>query len=102
MTKDHSTYGECLKGASIQMAATVRNTVMNETFHQTSNDLKAYQSARVNGIQPEGTTLAKVKEAERASRLLGRAYNANVDPPANMITTKKSAQFTNRIANAND
>lgn len=100
-TRDHSSYAECLRGASIQMNALVRNTPMNEAFNKTTSDLQAYRSARVNGIQPEGTTAEKVKQAERASKLLGRAYNANTDPPANMITTKKSAQFTNRIANAN-
>lgn len=46
--------------------------------------------------------MAKVRDAERASRLLRRAYDANTDPPAHMILNKKTAQFTNRISDGND
>ena len=37
----------------------------------------------------------KVREAESASRALGRPYNANVDPPANLIVNKNTARFLN-------
>jgi len=58
-------------------------------------ELSAYDAARRNGIQPEGTTINKVKAAENASRALGRPYNADVDPPANMIVSKDTARFVN-------
>ena len=64
-------------------------------FDQTKMELSAYDAARRNGIQPEGTTINKVKAAEDASRALGRPYNADVDPPANMIATKNAARFVN-------
>jgi hypothetical protein len=66
-------------------------------YEKTKTDLTAYGSARRNGIQPEGTTVEKVRQAETASRALGRPYNANVDPPASMIVNKKTARFTNAI-----
>ena len=37
----------------------------------------------------------KVREAESASRALGRPYNANVDPPAKMVVNKNTAKFLN-------
>jgi hypothetical protein len=90
-TKDHETYGQCLSAANIRTAATMNNP----TASVVKNELSAYRSARANGIQPEGTTMNKVKEAESASRALGRPYNADVDPPANMIVNKNTARFVN-------
>ena len=40
------------------------------------NELQAYQAARDKGIQPAGTTMKKIKAAERISDQLGRPYNA--------------------------
>jgi len=90
-TKDHKTYGQCLSAANIRTAATMNNP----TASGVKKELSAYRSARANGIQPEGTTMNKVKEAESASRALGRPYNADVDPPANMIVNKNTARFVN-------
>ena len=90
-TKDHETYAQCLSAANIRTAATMNNP----TASVVKNELSAYRSARANGIQPEGTTMNKVKEAESASRALGRPYNADVDPPANMIVNKNTARFVN-------
>ena len=93
-TKDHETYGQCLSAANIRAAATMNNPFSSDV----KKELSAYRSARVNGIQPEGTTMNKVKEAESASRALGRPYNANVDPPANLIVNKNTARFLNADA----
>jgi len=69
---------------------------MNNPFtSDVKKELSAYKTARVNGIQPEGTTITKIREAESASRLLGRPYNADVDPPANMVVNKNAAKFLN-------
>jgi hypothetical protein len=69
---------------------------MNNPFtSDVKKELSAYKTARVNGIQPEGTTITKIREAESASRLLGRPYNADVDPPANMVVNKNAAKFVN-------
>lgn len=76
------------------IAATVTSPA-NFLFDKTKKDLRAYQTARANGIQPEGTTVEKVRAAEDASRRLGRAYNAEKDPPASMIVNKNTARFVN-------
>lgn len=93
-TKDHSSYAECLRAASVQTQA-VLTSPLAETYDKTKRDLAAYRTARANGIQPAGTTLAKVRDAEQASRMLGRPYNADTMPPANMIVNKNTARFVN-------
>jgi hypothetical protein len=93
-TKDHGSYAECLRAASIQMPA-VLTSPMSDMYGKTKRDLSAYENARQSGIQPGGTTVEKVREAEAASRVLGRPYNADTDPPANMIQTKTAAKFVN-------
>lgn len=64
-------------------------------WSKTKRDLAAYRAARANGIQPEGTSVEKVREAETATRRLGRPYDANTDPPANLIVNKNAARFVN-------
>jgi hypothetical protein len=93
-TQNHRSYAACLQAANVTIAATVTSSA-NFLYDKTKKDLSAYQTARLNGIQPEGTTVEKVRAAEDASRLLGRAYNAEKDPPANMIVNKNTAKFVN-------
>jgi len=64
-------------------------------WDKTKRDLSAYRKARENGIQPEGTTVEKVREAEDATRNLGRPYDANTMPPANLIVNKNAARYVN-------
>jgi hypothetical protein len=39
-------------------------------------ELDAYKNARAQGIQPSGTTMAKVQEAVEISNKTGKAYGA--------------------------
>jgi hypothetical protein len=93
-TKDHDSYADCLIAANVTVNATAVSP-LKSMYERTKSDLTAYGSARRNGIQPEGTTVEKVRQAENASRALGRPYNANVDPPASMIVNKNAARFVN-------
>jgi hypothetical protein len=40
-------------------------------------ELNAYSSARAQGIQPDGTSMAKIKDAIDKSDKAGKAYDAN-------------------------
>jgi hypothetical protein len=93
-TQDHGSYSECLRAANVTVTA-VMNSPLQRMYESTKKDLSAYKAARANGIQPEGTSLDKIREAETASRSLGRPYDANIDPPANMIVNKNTARFVN-------
>jgi hypothetical protein len=94
ITQDHSSYAECLRAANVTVTAVV-NSPFQGMYEKTKTELSAYQTARANGIQPEGTNIEKVREAETATRRLGRPYDANTDPPANMIVNKNTARFVN-------
>lgn len=93
-TKNHGSYAECLQSANVRVAATI-NSPMSFAWDKTRTDTAAYAAARRNGIQPEGTTVEKVRAAEDASRVLGRPYNAETMPPANMIVNKNTARLVN-------
>lgn len=91
-TKDHSSYAECLRSANVQVGDTI-NSPLAPVWDATKSDLVAYRTARANGIQPGATRMKEVRAAEDATRLLGRPYNAEKDPPADMIVNKNSARF---------
>lgn len=93
-SKDHGSYAECLRAANISSNELMNNPKAH-LYAKTKADLAAYQSARRNGIQPEGTTVEKVKAAQAATERLGRPYNAEKDPPARMISTATAAKFVN-------
>jgi hypothetical protein len=65
-------------------------------YEKTKTDLAAFREARRHGITPGGTTVEKVRDAKAATELLGRPYNASVDPPADMIVNKQSANYVNK------
>lgn len=98
-TQDHRSYAECAKAANIRVTAiaTSRN---RDGYEQTKKELRAYREARSAGIQPEGTSMDKIESAKKATAAMGRPYNANTDPPASMITTKKAAKFVTQGGDA--
>lgn len=51
-------------------------------------ELDAYRAARADGIQPAGTSMAKIQEARRASEALGKPYDSNTMPGTNLIQNK--------------
>jgi hypothetical protein len=53
-------------------------------------ELNAYAHARSQGIQPAGTTMKAVKEAQAASDNLGSAFNAETMGAANAVTKSKA------------
>jgi hypothetical protein len=79
------------KGMSIQMNAgdaDSRRVLPTKKFNK---ELDAYKEARAQGIQPNGTSMAKIQEAVKASETLGRPYDGNKMPPAKAIDKKSAA-----------
>lgn len=68
-TRDHATFGACVRGFSV---------LGEPTKHEArwDKELSAYAEARKQGINPAGTTQAKVDQAVRISQELGRPYDA--------------------------
>ena len=65
-----------------------RRTIPNKKFNA---ELDAYKSARAQGIQPNGTSMAKIQEAVKASEILGKPYDGSKMAPAKHITKKSAA-----------
>jgi hypothetical protein len=59
-----------------------------KTFNK---ELDAYKEARAQGIQPNGTSMAKIQEALKASEVLGKPYNGSKMPPAKAINKQTAA-----------
>ena len=74
VTKDHKTFGECMRSKNLQLKPNLMNTQATKAW---DSELQAYRDARSQGIQPGGTSMAKVREAVEISERTGKAYNAD-------------------------
>ena len=74
-TRDHATFGECMR-AKNQMIGFARSAYgadkSRDNLHE--RELSLYSELRSQGIQPDGTGMAKLKFAERMSSETGMAY----------------------------
>jgi len=71
VTQDHKTFGECMRAKNLQLNPNLSNTGASKAWDA---ELSAYRDARAQGIQPSGTTMAKVREAVEISNATGVAY----------------------------
>ena len=84
------------KIGTLQLSAGDANSNKLIPTKKFNSELEAYRAARKQGIQPAGTTMAKIQEAHRASEVLGEAYKADSMPPAKHIN-KKSAEVLKEL-----
>lgn len=73
VTKDHATFGECMRVKGVQLGD-VRGTGVSSAL---DHRLSSYDSARRQGIQPATTRLRDVNAAVRISQATGRAFDAS-------------------------
>lgn len=74
-TKDHASYDACLKAANVRTYLASPSKGLDGTRQKKWDaELSAYREARRQGIQPDGTTKAKVEDAVRRSDAAGAAY----------------------------
>ena len=92
LTKDHTNWGECARAADISLDA-VMTSSLKEVFEVTNKELPEYRRLRREGIMPEGTSTSRMEQAVAATKILGRPYNAETDPPAKFIKTKAAALY---------
>lgn len=74
LTKDHRTFGECMRSKNLNLKPNLSNTGATKAWDA---ELQGYRDARAQGIQPAGTTRAKVQEAVEISNRTGKAFNAD-------------------------
>ena len=70
-TQDHRTFGECMRAKNLNLNPNLSNTGASKAWDA---ELEAYRGARAQGIQPAGTTMNKIREAEEISQRTGTAF----------------------------
>ena len=78
-TQDHDSWGDCLRASNIQMSTGDANgELVNNgwTNKKWDSELKLYRDARAQGIQPEGTSTAKIRKALDVSDKTGHAFGS--------------------------
>ena len=75
-TQDHSSWGECARASKLQLNAGDAKHTTSMPRKKWDAELNAYRDARAQGIQPAGTSMAKVRQALDISDKTGKAFNA--------------------------
>jgi hypothetical protein len=65
------------KAAGLQLSTGDAHSAKGMSNKKWEGELSAYREARAQGIQPQGTSMAKINEARRASDVMGKAFDAN-------------------------
>lgn len=79
LTKDHKTFGECMRNKSLRVAYC--NSAGGNDYTRAKRwdkELSDYRDARSQGIQPAGTSTAQIRNAVELSNHTGKAYDASV------------------------
>ena len=66
-TKDHLTFGECMRAKNLHLNPNLADTGRQKAWDK---ELDAYDSARRQGVEPEGTTMKEVDKAMRKAEAL--------------------------------
>ncbi len=74
-TQDHETWGDCIRAKALRIgycqSAAGRDATAQRRWDA---ELDRYKAARADGIQPEGTSTAKINQAVALSEKHGVAY----------------------------
>lgn len=84
-TQDHATWGDCLRDAGVRTYLASPSKGLDGTAQKKwDHELDLYRKVRKEGIQPDGTTLNKITEAQRLSDAAGAAYGRDFSKAAPM------------------
>lgn len=108
-TQDHESYGQCMR-AKRQMVGFARSAYgadkTRDKLHE--RELTLYRELRAQGIQPDGTGMAKLKFAERMSAETGMAYGRDFQVAPNgkggydAVSNETVAKVTAEVDKSND
>ena len=77
LTKDHATYGQCLRAASLRVGWAKSHLGIDRTRERNKNqELDFYYEARMAGIQPATTKTPDIRRAFELSEKAGAAFDA--------------------------
>ena len=108
-TQDHKSWGECVRSKK-QMVGFARSAYgadkSKDKLHE--RELSLYRELRAQGIQPDGTGMAKLKFAERMSTETGMAYGRDFQVAPNgkggydAVSNETVKQVTAMVDKSND
>jgi hypothetical protein len=109
LTKDHRSYGECMRSKR-QMVGFARSAYgadkTKDKLHE--RELSLYKELRDQGIQPDGTGMAKLEFAKRMSEETGMAYGRDFQAAPNdkggydAVSHETVKQVTDMVDKSND
>ena len=77
ITKDHDTYGQCLRAASLRVGWAKSHLGIDRTRERGKQaELDLYKTARSAGIQPASTKTPDIRRAIEISEKAGAAFDA--------------------------
>jgi hypothetical protein len=81
LTQDHASWGDCVRSKSLRIAYANSAKGQDATKQKKWDaELDSYYGAVAQGIEPNGTTTAKIRQAEQWSQKEGIAFTPdNVD-----------------------
>ena len=83
-TKDHATYGECLRAASLRVGWGRSHLGIDRSREKgKESELDLYRTARAAGIQPATTRTPDIRKAMEVSEKAGAAFDATHNTFAN-------------------
>jgi len=78
-TQDHANWGECLRASNLVFGTGDANSAASMPKKKFEAELQAYRDARKQGIQPTGTSMAKVRAAVDISNKVGKAFDGDTN-----------------------
>lgn len=77
-TRDHATYGECLRAKTVKVAyCNSANGSDYTTQKNWDKNIDLYASARAQGVQPKSTRTSDIRAALDRSDVTGSAFTAS-------------------------
>lgn len=76
-TQDHANWGECLRASNLEFGTGDANSAVTMPKRKFEAELQAYRDARRQGIQPTGTSMAKIQQAVELSNKVGKAFDGD-------------------------
>lgn len=77
LTKDHASYGECLRDAALRVGWGRSHVGIDASMEKRKNrELDLYKQARAAGIQPATTKTPDIRKAFEVSEKAGAAFDA--------------------------
>jgi hypothetical protein len=77
VTRDHESYGACLRAASLRVGWSNSAKGFDATAEKKKDtELQAYRDARAAGVQPAGTRMPQIRQAMELSAKAGAAFDA--------------------------